>query len=269
MKSTLLLLALVAAPTLSHAQTAPTVAPAEAAPIVVAETLPDAKELFDNLFAPYAAAKTFRGNIDIKFEGDDPENVLDAISAFHLQTQHRFNGKGDLMGQDATLKIIGKGDDAEAQTLRLADDGRTAYVVFVDQKSWSKAGQRDAVPALTSLLKPILDVVIQAVDEADGAVLMVSNGVEGGRPIWIITIQNSDSLRVVVDAETRALRSLDVSSPDQKISIRGSQQVFNEPIADADFAWKAPAGFKRVPLGKVKLPASLTITMPGLTGQKK
>ena len=265
MKNSLVLLALVAAPSLVSAQT-PT------QPVRVAasqETMPNAQELFDNLFAPYAAARTFSGNIDIKFEGDNPENALDAISNFRLQTRYRFNEKGDLLGQDATLQIIGKGDDAEKQTLRLFDDGRTAYVVFVDQKAWSKVDQRDAIPALTSLLKPILDAVIQAVDKTPEAVLIVSEGIEAGRPVWIVTAQNSDALRVVVDTETRALRSLDVNGQDQKISIRGSQQAFNETLADTEFVWKAPAGFKKVPLGKIALPPSLTITIPGVASQQK
>ena len=269
MKSTLVLLALVASPSLAGAQTAPTIAPADVAPAVVIQAVPDAKELFDNMFAPYAVAKTFRGNIDIRIEGDDPTSVLNTISSFQLQTIYRFSDRGDLVGQNTTLRIVGKGRSAEAQTLRFADDGRSANIVFVDQKSWSDAGQPATEPISTSLLKPILNVVIQAVDKTPGAVLVASNSVEAGRPVWVVTVQNSDALRVVVDAETRALRSLDIIGPDQKMSIRGSQQVFNEPIADGEFAWKAPVGFKRVPLGKVALPASLNITMPGINARRK
>lgn len=259
MKSKFVLLALVAVPSL-------VAAPAQSAPVRVAkspqEALPDAQELFDNLFAPYEAAKTFRGNfgISIKAEGN-------AISQIQLETLFRYDDKNNLQRQMSRMKIVGRGKPKEQQTILFVDDGQNQRVVLVEQKVWWKVEQRDNAAALFSMVKPLVDQVVQALGNDDDFVPIVSRSIVTERPVYILSSKKSKDFRAAIDAKTRAIRALEVKNT---IVIVTRPPVFDkpfdEPISDAEFGWSAPADYRQVAEGEVMPPASLGITIPGLTG---
>jgi outer membrane lipoprotein-sorting protein len=232
--------------------------PIFAAPIPIAKTpLPNAQELLDNLFAPYAAAQTFRGTFDIVIKGS-----ANKLSEMHLKTRYGFDERGDLARQDAVIHFVGRGESRPEQTLRFVDDGRLLSIIAQDQKACWPANQRDASPALSLVLKSLLETVVQNLNRTPNFVPSLSRGIDAGRPVFVLTAKHSDILRIVVDAQTRALRSLELSG-DGGLSIRGSEQRFNEPINDAEIAWTPPADFKKVTEGDITFPPSLGITTPG------
>ena len=255
MKSYYVLLAVLAAPSLVSAQN-------QSAPIVLAKApqkpLPNALELIDNLYAPYAAAKTFSGNFDVLLLGKDQQHP---IAEYHLKTAFRYDDKGDLEGQNTTMNVVGRAEPKPRQTFRFIDDGRANTVVFVDQKAWALKVPRDTSPALTAILKATLDSATLALHHSPGFVPVVSRGVDAGRPVWILKAKGSNAFRAVVDVQTRALRSFEILGEDQSVSIRGSEQEFDQPIADQVFTWTPPADFKQVAADDVHLPPSLGISV--------
>ena len=94
----------------------------------------------------------------------------------------------------------------------------------------------------------------------DDFVPVVARSIEAGRAVLVLKAKKGNILRAVLDEQTRALLSFEVKN---NVSIRGSNQTFNAPIADADLGWNAPADFRRVAPGEVLPPASLGITLPG------
>ncbi len=249
----LVLSALVAAPTLVSAQTAPVrIAKAPQEP------MPKAQELFNNLFAPYAAAKTFSGNFDILIRVNEQSQP---IEEYRLRTAFRFDDNGNLERQNTTMTVVGRSEPKARQTFRFVDDGRTNTVVFVDQKSWAHKEPRDTSPALITTLKAALDASTLALRNSPGFVPVISRGLDAGRPVWILKAKRSNAVRIVVDAQTRALRSFDILDENQRVSIRGSEQVFNEPIADEAFLWTPPTDFKNVAADDIHLPPTLGIVV--------
>ncbi len=244
--------ALVAAPTLVSAQT-------QNAPVRVAAAqapMPKAQELLDNLFAPYMAAKTFSGTFNMKVSGDD---VLPALSEIHLETRFRYDEKGDLDRENTAIRFVGRDKPRKFQNLRFVNDGHSLHVVAVEQKSWWVSLNADHTsPALVQILKPVLDSAVQALHQAKGAVLVIARGIDGGRPVLILTLKDSNAFRAVVDEKTRALRSFHLLN---QVSIVGSNQSFDESMSDAKFAWVAPLKFEQVDEGDVEFPDSLGITL--------
>ena len=221
------------------------------------QPLPDAQYLLHHLYAPYEAARTFRGTFDILIQSDEPKN---RVSEIHSTTLFRFDAKGDLTGQNSTTRYVSRADIKERQTMQSVDDGRAAKVIFEEQKVWSSASQRDTSPFLATLLKPLLEGVVQVLDKTPNFVPTVSGGVEAGRPVFILTAKNTDIFRVVVDAQTRALRSFELKD---NVSVRGLNQSFDEPISNEELTWTPPADFKEVAEGDVALPAFLGATFQG------
>ncbi len=246
---------LVAGPTLVSAQT-------QNAPVRVAkapqEPMPKAQELLDNLFAPYAVAKTFSGNFDIFIKSKEQSQP---IEEYRLRTAFRFDDEGNLERQNTKMTVVGRAEPKERQTFQFVDDGRTNTVVFVDQKSWALKEPRDTSTALVNTLKSALDASTVALHNSPGFVPIISKGLDAGRPVWILKAKGSNAVRIVVDAKTRALRSFDILDEDQRVSIRGSEQVFDEPIADEAFVWTPPADFKNVAADDIHLPPTLGIVV--------
>ena len=205
MKSTLLLLVLVAAPlalsqTRARAQTAPV------RPVLAPQApLPDAQQLLDELFAPYIAAKTFRGSFDFSIK-DDSAKVK--ISELHLKTRYRFNNKGDLQSEDTTVVFAGL-DSEQKSELRLIQDSGTDVRVAPEEKIWWRKGGNElgSQPTLISILRPFFDTVGQAFKEFE-VTPVVSRSVEAGRPVFVLNIEGTNSFRIVVDQQTRALALL-------------------------------------------------------------
>lgn len=256
MKSSLVLLALIAAPNLALAQTT-------APPLRVAKTpqepMPKAQELLDNLFAPYEAAKTFRGKFDVLVKNNETTNTL---SRLHLDTQFRYGENGRLERQNSALNFVGRREPKLQQTLRFVDDGQTSTVAASEQKVWWTTGDRNYTDtALSALLKPVLDDAVQALHDNPNFVPIIARGKSAGRPAFILTAKGSNVFRAVVDANSRALISFELLD---NLSIRGYDQFFDEPAADESFVWTPPADFKRVEESEVVLPAAL-----GLVVQKR
>ena len=252
MKSSFVLLALLTL--------APWLLPAQAQPVYIArapqEPLPDARQLLDNLFAAYETAQTFRGqfDIDIKAEGN-------AIAEIQLDTRFRYDDKDNLQRQWSLMKIVGRAKPKQQQTILFLDDGQTQKVVLVEQKVWWNVAGRDNAAALFSMVKPLVDQVVQALENDDDFVPVASRGTASGRPTLILSSKKNKDLRAVLDASTRQIRSFDVKNT---IAIDATNQVFDGPIADADFAWIAPADYRQIAPGEVMPPASLGITVPGI-----
>lgn len=253
MKSKFVLLALFAAPSVALAQT-------QTASVRVAKApqtpTPKAQELLDNLFAPYAAAKTFRGSFHIAVKDDSPQNTLSEMA---IDTQFRYDDKGDLKNENTLMRFVGRGTFKEQQTLRFVNDGTTKQIVAIEQQYWWTPSIPFYVSSgLAVFLKPVLDSAVQALHKTPRFVPVVSRGVDAGRPVFILTAKGSNVFRAVVDEKTRALRSFELLD---SVSILGSNQAFDEPIDDAIFAWTPPADARQVAEDKVKFPASLGITM--------
>ena len=247
MKSTLLLLALVAAPTLAQTQSAPVrVAKAPQAP------MPKAQELLDNLFAPYAAAKTFSGNFDISIRGDAREKS--GVKTTNLKTRYRFDDQGNLQGDDTTVIIEGKAVSDQKAELRYVRNGAVSVGSLPDKKIWWEQSKPEfgAETGLSSTIKTILDAITEVFsNDPDDVVPLVSRGVDAGQPALILKIKGRSDFRVVFDAKTRAIRSLDFGG---RISMRGFDQVFDEPMTPESFVWAPPADYKKIAESEVEMP---------------
>lgn len=239
-------------------------APAHSAPVHIAKApqspLPDAQQLLDNLWAPYETARTFRGGfgISIKAEGN-------AISNIQLETKFRYDANDVLQRQFSRMKIVGRAKPKEQQTILFVDDGQTQKIVLIEQKVWWNVEKRDNAAALFSIVKPLVDQVVQALENDDDFVPVVSRSVVMQRPVYLLNSKKDKVFRAVIDAETRAIRALEVKNT---IAIVARPPVFDAPfdapIADAEFEWITPADYRQVAPGEVMPPASLGITIPGL-----
>lgn len=252
------MLALLAAPSFALAQpkTVPVrIAKSPQEPLPQ-EPLPQAQELLDNLFTPYEAAQTFRGNFDIDVHGE-----MNLLSQIHLDTMFRYDDKGDLSGQKSTMKVVGRAKPKQQQTFVFVDESRKQKVVLVDQKAWWIPSEHDNVSVLSAMVKPLIDQVVQALEDNADFIPVVTRGVDGGRPVFILKAKKSNVFRAVIDQQTRAIRSIVVKD---NISIVGTNQVFNQPLSDEALRWSASADYRQVAEGEVMPPASLGITIPGL-----
>lgn len=241
MKRLSLFLALLAAPQLVHAQ--------QQAPQQLKPSLPDAQELLDHLFAPYEAAKSYQGLFEITMdaEGKRPK------TSFDIQTAYRYNEAGDKEREHTSLTVEqSKSRATESETFEFWDDGQNGTTVVPDQKVWAPS-TRDAAPLLRSLMQPIIAEIVSSVKASPFISPVVSSGKDGGRAVYIVRGGPNDDLhfRVVVDAQTRALRSLSLGP----ISIRASNQVFDTPIPDSEWKWTPPTNFKRVEESQITLPS--------------
>ena len=258
MKSSLVLIALIAAPWLASAQAQPSPTRIAKAP---SEPLPNAQDLFANLLAPYEAAKTFRGQFDIAIKAQE-----NAIAEIRLETRFRYDDQDKLQGQWSRVRIVGRAKPKTQQTFLLVDDGQTQKVVLVEQKVWWDVAKRDNAAAFFSVVKPLIDQVTQALENNEDFVPVVSQSNDNGRAVFVLKSNKSKVFRATIDAQTRAIDSLNVKD---NIAIDASDQIFDAPIADADFAWSAPADYRQVAPGEVAPPASLGITIPGLAGENQ
>ena len=256
MKSSFVLLALIAAPWLvsAHAQTEPVrIAKAPAEP------LPPAQEVFDNLLAPYEAAVTFRGQFDISIKAQE-----NAISEIHLETRFRYDDNDKLQSQFSRMRVVGRAKPKAQQTFLFVDDGQTQKVVLVEQKVWWNVAKRDNSAAFFSVVKPLIDQVTQSLENNEDFVPAVSQSSEAGRAVLVLKSNKSKVFRATLDAQTRALLSLAVKD---NMTIDATNQVFDGPLTDQELKWVAPADYRQVAPGEVAPPASLGITIPGLAGE--
>ena len=258
MKSSFALLALTASPWLLSAQ-----GQAQPAPIRIAkasaEPLPPAQELFDNLLAPYEAAKTFRGQFDISIKAQE-----NAIAEIHLETRFRYDDKNNLRGQWSRMKVVGRAKPKTQQTFLFVGDGQTQKVVLVEQKVWWNVAKRDNAATFFSVVKPLIDQVVQALQNNEDFTPVVSRATDDGRAVFVLKSNKSKIFRATLDAQTCAIRSLSVKDT---ISLNATDQIFDGPLADQELAWVAPADFRQVAPGEVAPPAALGITIPGFAGE--
>ena len=247
------MLALIPAPWLHSA-------PAHAAPIRIAkapqETLPDAQELLDNLWAPYESARTFRGNFVLNIKADN-----NAISQIRLDSRFRRDEQGKLNGQFDTLYVVGSDKPKTRQTFVFTDENQAQKLVLVEQKVWWIPAERESAPAVSTFVKSIVDGIVQALENDDDFVPVVSRSVASGKSILVLKSRKGNAFRATLDEQTRALLSFDVKN---NISIVASNQTFDALIADSDLVWNTPADYRQVAEGEVMPPASLGITIPGL-----
>lgn len=229
------------------------------------EKMPEASELLDHLFDVYEGARTFRGNFDINAHGRDTPGGRSSLAfGFKLQTLVRFNENGDLTGEVSHLEYRNP-DPKQAQTLNLVDDGQNAHLVFVEQKAWQNS-VHDSAPMLREIIQPVLQTIVNGIREQDGIKLKVSRGKDAGRAVFNVRAQGDDgSLRVVVDAQTRALRLIQLDSDSNSLTMRATDQVFDGPTTDAEFVWHADPALRQVEPGEIELPQALR----GSRGTKK
>ncbi len=230
------LLALIAAPTLVSAQ-------GQTAPVQLAKAppqpMPKAQELLNDLFAPYAAAKTFSGKLNISAEDASLKTQL-GFSEMQLETRYRYNSKGDLQNDDTTITF---GSSSQRSELRFIRGGATNVAFFPDKKVWWKENKDlGSQPAYPNLLSAFTDKVSSVIEEGD-LKPVISRGVEAGLPVFIVKAKIGDGLRVVVDQQTRALRSFELRNA---FSIRCFEQTFDKPMTDESFEWTAPADYKQI-----------------------
>ena len=229
---------LVAAPTLVTAQE-------QTAPLRIARApkveMPKARELMDNLFAPYAAAKTFSGSFDVALQGDSSKTKL---SQMNVKTRYRFDDKGDLQSEDTTTLFVSADDPHQRSETRVIHSKDINVGMMLDKKVWWEKGEEKmgSQSPLASTLVPIFDAVSQGF-KANNVTPIVTCGVEAGRPVFILKVKGTEDFRIVVDQQTRAVRTFDIKGG---FAIRGTQQSFDEPMTDESFAWTPPADFKKI-----------------------
>ncbi len=205
--------------------------------------MPKAKELFDNLFAPYAAAKTFRGNMNLSIEDNSAKTKL-GISEMRLKTRYRFDAKGDLQSEDTTAVFVGTDRLKQKSELHFIHDGVTNVGFLPDKKVWWQEDKEelDSQPLFVHAVTSLFDAVSAALEEND-ATPVISRGVEAGRPVFILKAELTNGFRVVVDQQTRALRSLELKDV---FSIRCFEQTFDEPLIDESFKWTPPTDYRKI-----------------------
>ena len=205
--------------------------------------MPKAQELLDNLFAPYAAAKTFRGNLNLSIQDNSAKAKL-GISEMRLKTRYRFDVKGDLQSEDTTAVFVGADSLKQKSELHFIHDGATNVGFLPDKKVWwqEDKNQLDSQPLFIGAVTLLFDAVSAALEEND-ATPVISRGVEAGRPVFILKAELSNDFRVVVDQQTRALRSLELKNV---FSIRCFEQTFDPPFAEESFKWAPPVDYKQI-----------------------
>ena len=221
------------------------------------EKMPQASELLDHLFDVYEGARTFRGTFDINAYGRDTAGGRSTLAfGFKLQTLVRFNENGDLTGEVSHLEYRNP-DPKQAQTLNLVDDGQNAHLVFVEQKAWQNS-VHDSAPMLREIIQPVLQEIVNGLRAQDDLKLKVSRGKDAGRAVFNVKAQVDDgSLRVVVDAQTRALRLIQMDSDNNSLTMRATDQAFDGPVTDTEFVWHAGPELHEVQPGEIELPQAL------------
>lgn len=249
MKHVLPLLALLVAPQLVLAQPIPSRA------LCGKQPLPDARDLLAHLFDVYDGAKSFQGD----FELDalySPNGKFAKHQHYNIQTAWRCNEKGD-KERDFTrlVNTLNSGVEEKRQTIEWHDDGQNATGVWVEQNVWNRS-ERNPAPVFEQLLKSTVQSlalsISTGVDSSPGASFKVERGRQGGRDVWIIRSKPDAAFRVVVDAQTRALRVLTFSFQGLNLSLRGSNQVFDAPLSDSLFARKAAPNAREAKAGEIQ-----------------
>lgn len=243
--------ALLLAPQLVQAQPAkPPVA------TFCADKLPEAQELLDNLFDVYEGAKTFRGSFDIEaFSREDPKARKTLAYAFKLQTLVRYTDAGDLNGEVSRVEYRSP-DAAQSQTLRLVSDDKSAHIVFEEQRAYQNA-VHPSPAMMRQIVQPVLETIVNGLRQYE-AEPKVSRGKDAGVATFVIKAKVDDgSVRVVLDAQTRALRLLQLESDLNSLTIRGTNQTFDAPVTDAEFAWTPAPELRQVEPGTIPLPQAL------------
>ena len=242
MKIPFVWLAVVAAPLAlaqmnAHAQTAPVrIAKTPQAP------MPAAQNLLNDLFAPYAAAKTFQGKLNISAESAPLKMEL-GFSEIQLETRYRYNSKGDLQSEDTTIIFVSTGSPSQRSEIHLIHDGATNVAFLPSRKVWWQEGKNvGSQPLYTILLSALTDKVSAVVEEGNSKPV-ISRGVEAGLPVFIVKAKLGNGFRVVVDQQTRALRSFELRDI---FSIRCFEQTFDKPLTDESFDWTPPADYKQI-----------------------
>lgn len=249
MRRVSLFLALLAAPHFTLAQ------PVKA-PVSPHSTtkLPEAQELLDHLVDPYEAAKSYRGRVEITLGADGTR----PRTSFDIQTAYRYNEAGDKEREKTSLTFQNSKSPArESGTFEFWDDGQSGTTVALGQKVWAPS-TRNGAPLLRSIMQTLLAEIVSGLNDSPFISPVVSRGKDGGRAVYIVRGGPNDDLnfRLVVDAQTRALRSLNLGP----ISIRASNQ-FDVPLSDSEFQWTPPAGFKRVSENEIAIPTFLREAM--------
>lgn len=229
-------LALLAAPRLCLAQTTTIVAPKPAVTITSAAgatttiAIPSADELENQLSSPYETARTFRGIFDVQIKSDGL-NAPPLKARFKVVSRSKLGAR---LERDALiLKVTGQ-FEGEDETFQILDNGRSAQLIVTGQKVGLKTKSDDALNPASRFVATLQKVreMIQNLDAPNGSSI-VSLSLEEERPLLILSAKDNAAFRAVVDAQTRVLRSLELG---QNLSIRLSQQTFNAPIPDGEFA---------------------------------
>ncbi len=244
--------ALLLAPQLVQAQPAkPPVA------TFCADKLPEAQELLDNLFDVYEGAKTFRGSFDIEaFSCEDPKARKTLAFSFKLQTLVRYSEAGDLSGEVSRVEYRSP-DAAQSQTLRLVSDDKSAHIVFEEQRAFQNA-VHPSPAMMRQIVQPVLETIVNGLRQQEDVQLKISRGKDAGVATFVIRAKVDDgNVRVVLDAQTRALRLLQLESDLNSLTIRGTNQVFDAPVTDAEFAWTPAPELRQVEPGTIPLPQAL------------
>ena len=143
-----------------------------------------------------------------------------------------------------TVVFVGAKGSSQKSKLRFIHDSATNVGIFEDKNIWWQEGKDElgSQPEVAKLLKPIFDLVSQEFAN-NGVTPIVSRGVEAGRPVFVLKAKGMNGFRAVIDQKTRAVRSFELADA---FSIRGFDQSFDEPLADAAFLWTPPADTKQV-----------------------
>ncbi len=200
-----------------------------------------------DLLAPYLQADTFQGTLDLTATSVEAGRE---VLIFHVQTQTAYRSDDDGNTQrEATRAVVNYkiGSRPVTYTYKVVDTGKSRTAAVIEKKLYAPAAREPRSPALALLLPAIINVS-RLVEQDAKASFSVSDGVQDGHAVSILLSQGQTAdfkLRAVSDAHSHALESLRIQNNAHVVTVRISNQKFDEPLAESLFGWKPPSDYRR------------------------
>ena len=225
-------LLVIAAPHFALAQTATTISTTP--PLTITTTtagkttttvVPSVDALLEQITDSYTATRTFNGTFDLFIKDEQQKDA--APLKIHLKVLSRSNA-GKALEKDATLlKLIGQfeGDNEKFQIL---DNGHIAQLVLTLPKD-KTIKKTDVASRVGMVFLKTGEALSALEDSKEPPTLSIT--IENERPLLVLSFKNN-AFRIILDAQTHAVRSLDLS---EGVLVRVLEQTFNAPISNIEF----------------------------------
>ncbi|RYG71496.1 hypothetical protein EON80_05155 [bacterium] len=224
-------------------------APKPAAQAVTQKT-PTGEELLTHLFDAYSGAKTYSGLFRLQVTFSRRDNLVKTQN-YQFRTAWRRN---DFGGRDREVtrfyNSLNDGKQNQIQNFVFVDDGQVSRKLWVEKNVWLNTGHGGTLTfdlLFRSTIEGVASSILGGIQNNPQARLKVEKKREDGRDVFVVVSKPASPFRVVVDAQTRALRTLQFSHQGINLTIRGDDQVFDAPIPESTFEWKETPEMREVP----------------------